>query len=116
MTWALSQDTETLLELLAYLVAITVQGIQHQESSNANALDQLAGLLDVQIPEWWSATGETYLNHVSKDRLVEVVSEGASPEQAAPLVRMKKKEAIDTAEKALAGTNWLPSIMTIKQN
>ena len=115
LTWALSQDTETLLELLAYLVAITVQGIQHQESSNANALDQLAGLLDVQIPEWWSATGETYLNHVSKDRLVEVVSEGASPEQAAPLVRMKKKEAIDTAEKALAGTYWLPSFMSIKQ-
>ncbi|WP_240631493.1 ParB/RepB/Spo0J family partition protein [Alcaligenes aquatilis] len=116
LAWALSQDTETLLELLAYLVATTVQGIQHQESSKANALDQLAGLLNIQMPEWWSATGETYLNHVSKDRLVEVVSEGASPEQAAPLVRMKKKEAIDTAEKALAGTNWLPSIMTIKQN
>ncbi|MCB4321513.1 ParB/RepB/Spo0J family partition protein [Alcaligenes sp. 13f] len=116
LTWALSQDTETLLELLAYLVAVTVQGIQHQESSQTSTLDQLARLLDVQIPEWWSATGETYLSHVSKDRLVEVVSEGASPEQAAPLVRMKKKEAIDAAEKALAGTNWLPSIMAIKQN
>lgn len=116
LTWALNQDTETLLELLAYFVATTVQGIQHQESSNANALDRLAALLGVHMPEWWSATGETYLSHVSKDRLVEVVSEGASPEQAAPLVRMKKKEAIDAAEKALAGTNWLPSIMAIKQN
>ncbi|MBH0310134.1 ParB/RepB/Spo0J family partition protein [Alcaligenes faecalis] len=116
LAWALNQDTETLLELLAYLVATTVQGIQHQESSKANALDQLAGLLNIQMPEWWSATSETYLSHVSKDRLVEAVSEGASPEQAAPLVRMKKKEAIDAAEKALAGTNWLPSIMAIKQN
>ncbi|WP_321266834.1 ParB N-terminal domain-containing protein [Alcaligenes faecalis] len=116
LAWALNQDTETLLELLAYLVATTVQGIQHQESSKANALDQLAGLLNIQMPEWWRATGETYLSHVSKDRLVEVVSEGASPEQAAPLVRMKKKEAIDAAEKALAGTDWLPSIMVIKQN
>ncbi len=95
-------------------MAITVQGIQHQEFSNANALDQLAGLLDVQIPEWWSATGETYLSHVSKDRLVEVVSEGASPEQAVPLVRMKKKEAIEAAEQALVGTGWLPSIMVLK--
>lgn len=114
LAWALSQDTETLLELLAYLVAVTVQGIQHQESSQANTLDQLAGLLNIQMPEWWSATGETYLSHVSKDRLVEVVSEGASPEQAAPLVRMKKKEAIDAAEQALAGTGWLPSILVVK--
>lgn len=114
LVWALSQDTETLLELLAYLVAVTVQGIQHQESSQASTLDQLAGLLDVQISEWWSATGETYLSHVSKDRLVEVVSEGASSEQAAPLMRMKKKEAIEVAEQALAGTGWLPSIMVLK--
>jgi ParB family chromosome partitioning protein len=74
----------------------------------------LAGLLDVQIPEWWSATGETYLGHVSKDRLVEVVSEGASPEQAAPLTGMKKQEAIGAAEQALAGTGWLPLIMVLK--
>jgi ParB family chromosome partitioning protein len=114
LAWALSQDTETLLELLAYLVATTVQGIQHQESSKANALDQLAALLDVHMHEWWSATGETYLSHVSKNRLVEVVSEGASPEQAAPLVRMKKKEAIEAAEQALVGTGWLPSIMVLK--
>ncbi|WP_336580099.1 ParB/RepB/Spo0J family partition protein [Alcaligenes sp. CHO6] len=116
LTWALAQDTETLLELLAYLLATTVQGIQHQESSKANALDQLAGLLSIKMPDWWSATGETYLSHVSKDRLVEVVAEVVSPEQAASLVRMKKKEAIDAAEKALEGTNWLPSIMAIKQN
>jgi ParB family chromosome partitioning protein len=45
---------------------------------------------------------------------VEVVSEGASPEQAAPLVRMKKKEAIHAAEQALVSTDWLPSIMRIK--
>lgn len=116
LAWALAQDTETLLELLAYLLATTVQGIQHQESSKANALDQLAGLLSIEMPDWWSATGETYLSHVSKDRLVEVVAEVVSPEKAASLVRMKKKEAIDAAEKALEGTNWLPSIMAIKQN
>lgn len=29
---------------------------------------------------------------------VEVVSEGASPEQAAPLMRIKKKEAVEAAE------------------
>lgn len=114
LAWALRQDTDTLLELLAYLVAVTVQGIQHQESSQMTTLDQLAVLLNIEMPEWWSATSATYLSHVSKARLMEVVSEGASPEQAAPLVRMKKKEAIDAAEQALASTGWLPSMMKIK--
>ncbi|MDK7585095.1 ParB/RepB/Spo0J family partition protein [Alcaligenes phenolicus] len=113
LSWALAQDTDTLLELLAYLVATTVQGVQCQESNRATALDRLAGLLNVSMSDWWSATSETYLSHVSKDRLVEVVSAEAAPEQAALLVRMKKDEASQAAEQALAGKGWLPKVMQI---
>lgn len=116
LTWALAQETDTLLELLAYLVATTVQGVQHHESTQATPLDRLAALLELDMAEWWSATGETYLNHVSKDRIIHVVSQGASPEQAAPLAQMKKKQASEAAEQVLASTGWLPAIMTISQD
>ncbi len=61
LQWALAQDTATLLDLLAYLVAASVQGVNSQESN------------------------------VSKDRILTAVTDGAGETAAVPLVKMKKK-------------------------
>lgn len=114
LAWALQQDTDTLLELLAYLVAVTVQGVQHQESTVPTDLDKLAGLLDVSMSQWWSPTEDSYLSHVSKDRITQVVIEGAGRDAAAPLAKMKKAEAVKAAQEALSGTNWLPFALQVQ--
>lgn len=115
LQWALQQDTDTLLSLQAYLVAITVQGIQSQETEKATPVDKLAGLLGIRIDEWWSATAETYLTHVPKARILEVASDAVGAEAAEPLQKMKKSEAAKAAEQLLNGGQWLPEIMKLKE-
>jgi ParB family chromosome partitioning protein len=68
-------------------------------------------LLDVDMSKYWTPTQGSYLNHVSKARIAEVVSTAVSREAAAPLAGMKKGDAAATAELRLAGTGWLPEVL-----
>jgi ParB family chromosome partitioning protein len=54
---------------------------------------------------------ESYLDHVSKSRIGEIVATAVSPEVAMPLVAMKKDMAAEAAELRLANTGWLPEIL-----
>lgn len=114
LQWALGQDTATLLDFLAYLVAVSVQGVQHQESTSATPLDMLAAINGIDPARWWEPSAESYLAHVSKDRLIEVVTEGVDKAAAAPLAKMKKGEAVQAAQQALAGRGWLPDTLRIR--
>ncbi|HBT33250.1 MAG TPA: chromosome partitioning protein ParB, partial [Pusillimonas sp.] len=114
LQWALGQETATLLDFLAYLVAVSVQGVQHQESTSATPLDALAAIDGIDPARWWEPSAESYLAHVSKDRIIEVVHEGADEAAAAPLAKMKKGEAVQAAQQALAGRGWLPDILRIR--
>jgi ParB family chromosome partitioning protein len=60
---------------------------------------------------WWAATAESYLAHVSKARILEVVREAISPEAAATLGDLKKGALAAAAERRLAGTGWLPPLL-----
>lgn len=111
LDWALVQDTQTLLDLLAYLVATSVQGVEHHESTVTTVLDRLGAVLGIDSAQWWEPTTDSYLSHVSKGRIIEVVTEGVGAAAAAPLLKMKKGEAVEVAEKALAGKGWLPSVL-----
>jgi len=68
-------------------------------------------LLEVDMTKYWTPTQSSYLNHVSKARIAEVVSTAVSPEAAATLAAMKKGDAAATAELRLAGTGWLPEVL-----
>jgi ParB family chromosome partitioning protein len=54
---------------------------------------------------------QSYLGHVSKDRIAAVVSEAVGTEQAEGLLTMKKAEAAAAAEELLADTRWVPELM-----
>ena len=60
---------------------------------------------------WWKATASDYFGHVSKERMVAVVTQAVSPEAAVPLDKMKKAAAAEAAERALANVAWLPEAM-----
>ena len=71
--------------------------------------DELATAVGLDLGDWWSPTGTSYLMQVSKGQIVKAVSEAVSPEVAAPLAKLKKGEAVVKAEALLAGTRWLPT-------
>lgn len=114
LTWAMAQDEQTLVALLAYCVAGSVQGIQHHETDHATPLDVLAATAGTDIADWWEPTGESFLQHVSKGVIVQAVTEGAGADAALPLGAMKKGAAVEAATQALAGKRWIPDPMRIK--
>src|SRR5690606_33421872 len=53
LQWALEQDTASLLELLAFILGTSVQGVRHTESERATTLDELAVVVGVDARRWW---------------------------------------------------------------
>ena len=78
-----------------------------------DATDALAVALGLDMSKWWSATGPSYFNHVSKGRILEVVSEAVDANAASPLAALKKDAAVTGAEQTVAGTGWLPTVLRV---
>jgi len=112
--WCLEQGSDTRLKLLAYCAACSIDAIrkphQHDAAKLAHA-DQLATALSLDMAQWWQPTAGNYLGRVSKQRILEAVAEGVSPEAAENLSKLKKDALIMHAEQRLADTCWLPSLL-----
>lgn len=111
--WLLEQPQERLLSLLALCTALSINGVARSE--DPNAINAVAGALNLDLSAYWQPTRASYFDHVSKARIVAIVSEVVSKEEGARLAKMKKGEASDAAEKLLAGKNWLPEFMADPQ-
>jgi ParB family chromosome partitioning protein len=115
-TWCLDQGSETLLALLAYCAASSLDAVRrphhHAEAQIAHA-DHLATALALDMAQWWQPTAGNYLNRVSKQRILEAVAEGVSPEAAENLSKLKKDALVAHAEQRLAGTGWLPALLRL---
>ena len=111
--WMLRQPPQTVQRLLTFLVASTVNGITCTDTGRP-VNDGLARALGLDMTRWWSATGEAYLQHVSKARVVEVVHAVAGAKVAGPLAALKKDAAVAQAEQLLAGRGWLPDCLRVQ--
>lgn len=108
--WLLEQPQDRLLNLLAVCTALTINGVARDE--RPNAVNVVAGALDLNLSAYWQPTRTGYLDHVSKDRIATIVSQVVSKEEGARLTKMKKGEAAQVAEKLLTGKDWLPEFMS----
>lgn len=102
-----------LLDLLAYASSAQVYAIQHQyaPASRIGSAYQLATALNLDMADYWTPTAANYFGRVKKDDVSEAVTEAKGSEAAAPLAAMKKGERAEAAEKLLAGSRWLPSML-----
>ena len=107
LQWFIDQPLEQSLSMIVLGTAQTVDAVkgQVQHQDNARALAQA---LHLDMVQWWSPTPENYLSLVPKAQLVEAVSEAQGARKVQDMGKLKKAEAIALAEKALAGTGWLP--------
>jgi ParB family chromosome partitioning protein len=109
--WVLAQEPITVQQLLTFLIASTVTGVYGVERSKQST-DALAVALGLDMSKWW-ATGPSYFNHVSKGRILEVVTEAVDANAASPLDTLKKDAAVTGAEQTVAGTGWLPTVLRV---
>lgn len=107
--WLLEQPQDTVLGLLAYCVAQSVDGITDSEARGP--VDELARAAALDMSEWWSATAASYFGSVSRARILEVVQQTVSAEAAASLSKLKKVALVQAAEQKVAGSGWLPALL-----
>ncbi len=109
MAWCVNAGQDVLLDLLAYLSALSVDAIRlrhDQTSADLKHADQLADILSLDMREHWTGSDGFYVR-LSKPALVQVISEAKAPIGVSIAV-LKKAEAARHVAKAVAGTGWLP--------
>jgi ParB family chromosome partitioning protein len=113
LPWLLTQTDDVMANLFAFCVAATLDSVSATDS--AHPVNELCGILNLNMAKYWTPTREGYLNHVSKSRIAEVIATAVSAEAAAPLGAMKKDAAAEAAELRLASTGWLPEVLTNRE-
>jgi ParB family transcriptional regulator, chromosome partitioning protein len=73
--------------------------------------DRLAAAVNLDMADWWTATGESYLGRVKKDQAITAISEATGDNDLEDLRKLKKAELVATAERRLAEKRWLPEIL-----
>ncbi|MDN3277843.1 ParB/RepB/Spo0J family partition protein [Frankia sp. RB7] len=99
------------LELLAHCVSLSVDTVHAPKKRVTHNADELATAVNLRMAEVWEPTPENYLARVSKDRILEAVREGASPEAAENIAGLKKQAMAEAAAQRLKGKGWLPSVL-----
>lgn len=98
-------DQQTLLELLAVLVAPAIELKSRRADGVVDAICEAATL---DVSKYWSATVESYFEHVRKDVIVDAIKELNPTLDRSKLDKAPKKEVLSRARKAFKGSDWLP--------
>lgn len=106
--WLLAQPQQTLIELLAYCTARSVNAVAGRPGGR-NQSDALADALGVDMADWWLPTERRYLGSVSKAKALEAVKEATAIDPAQATTGMKKAEVVAYCASKLEGTRWLPA-------
>jgi len=93
-----------------YAVRLSHYGAGRPEPGFA-ASDLLAEALNLDMADWWTPTGASYLGRVKKDLILEALKEGTGEANLDELRKLKKTDLVSTAEARLAGKRWLPEIL-----
>ena len=114
--WACVQGlgATELLDLLAYCASQTVNAVHVPWERKLGAwmhADQLAEAVGLDMKAYWTATEASYLGRVTKPRIGAAVSEAVSPDAADRIGGLKKPDMVAEAERLMAGTGWLPSLL-----
>lgn len=99
------------IALLAHCGSLSLNAVKRKPGASTGNADILAAHLGFDMASAWEPTPENYLGRVSKERILEAVSEGVSKEAADNLAKLKKHAMVEAAAKRLHGKGWLPPVL-----
>lgn len=114
--WCLTQLSGSLLELLAFCAAQSVDAVIVPKRSDAGRLahaDALAKALAFDMATWFRPTAENYFARISKPQMLEALAEAKGVPPAPAWSAMKKGELAQLAAREIAATGWLPKPLRI---
>lgn len=110
LSWLLGQHRDFLVQLLVLCSALSLNAING--NGEHKTTKTLANAVNLNMADWWTPTASSYLGAVSKALIVDAVKAAGLAEDAETLSKLKKGEAVTKAEALLAGTRWLPAVLS----
>jgi len=114
--WCMGRSRDELLGCLAFIAASAVDATRHKgERPDSNRLvhaDRLARAVELDMTAWYTPTAEGYFNRIRRSQIMNSVDEAKGGHGPA-LDKLKKTELAIRAEKAIAGTGWLPEPLRV---
>lgn len=113
--WCMEQKQETLLKLLAFCAAATVDAVQGKadrpDSDRLTNAAALASALKLDMKEWFTPDAANYFSRVSKPQILDALKVARQQPAAPAWEKLKKPELAALAERELAGSGWLPQAL-----
>lgn len=107
LPWLIQLDNELRMELLALCVAMTINDVRDMQ--RGSPLDAVCQALQLDMADWWEPTAQGYFSRITKDSILQAITEGAGTDAAARIKGVSKSELARVAERELQGKRWLPS-------
>jgi len=106
-------DGQVLMSLMAFCTACSVDGVQNRENGHTRLsdLDGVEMALGFQLRDWWQPTAANFLSLLSKNQIVDALTEAGLSGAATDAARMKKSDAAVLAETMLSKVRWVPGWM-----
>jgi ParB family chromosome partitioning protein len=113
--WCLDQEQDTLLDLLAFCAARSVDALQRKQDrpdsprlAHANALAQA---LSLDMTAWFIPTAANFFSRVSRTEILAALAQAKGTPAKRSWDKLKKSELATLAERETAGTGWLPQLL-----
>ncbi|MFG1345469.1 ParB/Srx family N-terminal domain-containing protein [Xanthobacter autotrophicus DSM 431] len=108
-------DQASVLALFAHCATQTVNALKlpwdtHKRRAH-ETVERLASALALDMTAHWTPTVRTYLGRVTKAQILAAVREVIGDEAADRIAVMKKQPMAEAAERLIAGTGWLPTLL-----
>lgn len=117
--WCLEQSQDTLLALLAYAAAESVDAVRRKGDTVSSArirhADALMRALGVDLAEAFTPGVENYFSRISGVQIVAALCEAKGVPAAPSWSKMKKAELAAFAAREVAGTGWLPEVLRLSE-
>jgi len=113
LDWCVAQPQDTLLALLAYCAAVSLNVVVERADATSPRLaeaERLAGHLALDMAAQWKPSVAGFYGRLNKATMVAMIQEAKAP-LFIRLADVKKETAARHVMEAMAETNWLPSIL-----
>ncbi|MGP2417267.1 ParB/RepB/Spo0J family partition protein [Pantoea ananatis] len=104
---------ETLMALMTFCVACSVDGVQTRECGHTSRsqLIELEAALGFHLRDWWNPTKAGLFADLKHAQIIDALNEAGLTGAARDAQKMKKGDAAELAENRMRDTRWVPAWM-----